>query len=85
MTLNIEEFGITADRGFLTPYNMDEVSLPEAFAPLLEAGKHLSDYMGAGRVRYFLDQLPEVEIEPYLESMEDAQLRMLMVHFSFIV
>lgn len=53
--LNISDYDITADRGFLTPYDMDKVTLPADFAPILRAGKHLSDYITAGRVQVFLD------------------------------
>lgn len=81
----IEDYDVTADRGFLTPYNMDEVTLPAIFAPIQEAGQKLSDYMSAGRVHVFLEQLPEIDIDPYLDEMDDAQLRLLMVHYSFIV
>ncbi|MCB9990161.1 MAG: indoleamine 2,3-dioxygenase [Rhodospirillales bacterium] len=85
MTLTIEDFDMTADRGFLTPHNMDEVSLPADFAPLLHAGKHLSDYMCAGQTHEYLNKLPEIDMDKHLDSLSDAQRRMLMVHFSFIV
>lgn len=83
--LNISDYDITADRGFLTPYDMDKVTLPADFAPILRAGKHLSDYITAGRVQVFLDQLPEIDMDKHLPHLDDAQLRMLMVHYSFIV
>ena len=85
MTFNIEDFDVTAARGFLAPYNMDEVVLPEDFAPILEAGRHLSDYMCASRTRHYLDLLPEIDMGKHLPSLDDAQRRMLMVHYSFIV
>lgn len=83
--LRIEDYDVTPDRGFLTPHNMDEVKLPADFSPLLEAGKHLSDYMETGRVQHFLKQIPEIDMKKHLPSLNDAQLRMLMVHYSFIV
>lgn len=83
--LRIEDFDITPERGFLTPHDMEEVTLPNVFAPILHAGKHLSDYMCAGRVRHFLDRLPEIDMAAQLPVLSDAQLRMLMVHYSFIV
>lgn len=84
-TFKIEDFDITADRGFLTPHDMGAVKLPADFTPVVEAGRKLSDYMSSGRVRHFLDRLPEVKIENHLGKLDDAQLRMLMVHYSFIV
>lgn len=85
MSLNIEDFDVTAERGFLTPHNMDEVTLPDDFAPLLEAGKNLAGYMSAGCVHDMLERLPEIDMDKHLGNLSDAQLRMLMVHFSFIV
>lgn len=84
-SFKIEDFDITADRGFLTPHDMSAVRLPADFAPLIEAGRKLSDYMTSGRVRRFLEKIPEIKIENHLGTLDDAQLRMLMVHYSFIV
>ncbi len=83
--MKIEDYDITAGRGFLTPYDMDKVKLPAAFAPLQEAGRHLSDYMHTGRLRHFLDLLPEADMAGLLPTLDDAQRRLLMVHYSFIV
>lgn len=83
--LDIKDYDITADRGFLTPYDMDTVTLPAVFDSVVEAGHRLSDYMTSGRVRHFLDKLPEIDIQPELEKLSDAQLRKLMVHYSFIM
>jgi indoleamine 2,3-dioxygenase len=82
--LNIKDYDITAERGFLTPYDMDTVRLPPVFRPVQEAGKKLSDYMTSGRVRHFLDKLPEIPVSA-IGKLNDAQLRLLMVHYSFIV
>lgn len=84
-SLRIEDFDVSADRGFLTPYDMDKVALPDVFAPVIEAGKMLSGYISSGRARHFLDQVPEVDMRAQLPKLDDAQLRKLMVHYSFIV
>ena len=77
--LKIETYDISAQRGFLTPYDMDRVKLPKVFAPIQEAGRRLSDYMTSGRVRHFLDKLPAVPVAA-IAKLNDAQLRLLMVH-----
>jgi indoleamine 2,3-dioxygenase len=82
--LKIEDYDISAARGFLTPYDMDAVKLPKVFAPIQEAGRRLSDYMTSGRVRHFLDKLPAIPVAA-IDKLNDAQLRLLMVHYSFIV
>ncbi len=83
--LNLKDFDITPERGFLTPHDMEAVKLPAAFDPILHAGKMLSAYISSGRVRHFLDKLPEIDLKAHLPKLGDAQLRMLMVHYSFIV
>lgn len=83
--LKIEDYDVTKDRGFLTPHDMGAVTLPEDFAPIVETGEKLSALMTSQRVRHFLNQLPLINMDKHLPSLSDAQLRMLMVHYSFIV
>ncbi len=83
--LKIEDYDVSADRGFLTPHNMDEIKLPAVFEPILEAGRKLSDYLTAGSVRPILNMLPEIDMDAELPKLNDAQMRMLMVHYSFIM
>ncbi len=83
--LNLEEFDITAARGFLTPYDMETVSLPAVFDPVTEAGAQLAGYMSSGRVQEILRRLPEIDMAAHLDDLDDAQLRLLMVRYSFIV
>lgn len=83
--MKLEDYDISAERGYLAPYEMGAVRLPEAFAPIVAAGRALSGYMTTGRCRYFLEQVPEIDMEAHLPALDDAQLRMLMVHYSFIV
>ncbi|MBU0800707.1 MAG: indoleamine 2,3-dioxygenase, partial [Alphaproteobacteria bacterium] len=83
--LKIEDYDISAERGYLAPYEMGDVKLPAVFAPIVEAGRMLSGFMTTGRCRYYLDQLPQIDMAAHLDGLDDAQLRMLMVHYSFIV
>jgi len=45
----------------------------------------LSGWMTSGRCRVFMDALPEIDMAKHLPHLDDAQLRILMVHYSFIV
>lgn len=81
----IEDYDVTAERGFLTPHDMETVTLPPEFAPVIEAGRMLSGYLTSGRVRHFLDNIPEIDMGRHLPALNDAQLRLLMVRYSFIV
>jgi len=83
--MRLENYDIAPDRGFLTPYDMDQIVLPEVFGPVQEAGRFLPGYMTSGRARVFLDEIPEIDMAAELKSLDDAQKRLLMVHYSFIV
>lgn len=83
--LKIEDFDVTAERGFLTPYDMDRVDLPPVFDPVVAMGARLSDLITAGTVHKILRQLPEIDMAAEIPKLSDAQLRRLMVHYSFII
>lgn len=85
MDLSLQDYGITRDRGFLTPYEMDEITLPDEFSPIIKAGSCLSSYITAGKTKVMLKKLPEVDMAKHADQLNDAQLRLLMVHYSFIV
>lgn len=85
LNLDIRDFDITAERGFLTPHDMESVTLPSVFQPIEEAGRRLTSLMSTGRVRHFLNQLPQVDMASALPKLSDAQLRLLMIRYSFIV
>ncbi|HEY0901708.1 MAG TPA: indoleamine 2,3-dioxygenase, partial [Micavibrio sp.] len=83
--LNLQDYDITPARGFLTPHDMDQVRLPPAFDAIVNARRMLSGWMTSGRCRTFMNQLPAIDMDAHLPHLSDAQLRMLMVHYSFIV
>lgn len=83
--LDLKEYDVTPDRGFLTPYDMGQVILPEAFHPIIDFAQKLPGYLPSGRVRFFVQGLPEIDMANLLPDLDDAQKRMLMVHYSFIV
>lgn len=83
--MRLEDYGMTAARGFLTPHDMGTVKLPEAFAPIVAAGKKLSDWLTADCARPMIERLPEIDMAAHLPKLDDAALRMLMVHYSFIM
>jgi indoleamine 2,3-dioxygenase len=83
--LKLEDYDISAARGYLAPYEMGDVTLPAVFAPIVLAGARLSGMMTSGRCRTFLRQVPEIDMAAHIDALSDAQLRLLMVHYSFIV
>lgn len=84
-TLNLHDYDVTPERGFLTPHDMAAVTLPDDFAPIVHARVMMPGWITSGRCRTFMNLLPQIDMDRHLPGLSDAQLRMLMVHYSFIV
>lgn len=50
--MKLEDFGLSAERGYLSSYEIDAVELPEGFDEMLDASAQLSDIMTTGRARH---------------------------------
>ena len=83
--MELENYGMSRERGYLSHYEIDEVTLPEGFAPIVAAGSDLSNLLTSGRVRHFLDRLPDPEISEWAQSAPEEEVRTAMVHYSFLV
>lgn len=83
--LRLEDYDVSASRGFLAAFEPDQITLPDALAPIVEAGAALPKRLLSGAVRSWMERLPEVEMAPLLADMSDAQARMAMVRYSFLV
>ena len=83
--MELKDYGMSRERGYLSHYEIDEITLPERFAPIVRAGGMLSDLLTSGRIRHFLDQLPDPGIEDWAVSAPEEEVRTAMVHYSFIV
>ena len=83
--LNLKDYDVTPERGFLTPHEMDRVTLPADFDAIVNARVMLSGWITSGRCQSCLKLLPEIDMDKHLPQLNDAQIRMLMVHYSFIM
>jgi len=83
--MELSDYGMSRSRGFLSPYEIDEIDLPTPFAPILAAAADLSALMTSGRVRHWLDALPEPDIAEWAQSAPEREVRTAMVHYSFLV
>lgn len=81
----LSHYGITAERGFLSEFEIDDIQLPDDFAPIVDAAQQLPDLLTTGRVRHWLKRLPLLDTDEFLSGASDAQIRVAMVHYSFIV
>lgn len=82
--LNLADYDMSPERGFLCRHNADDVTLGGELKAIADVAMALPDLLPTGRVRQLLrDRLPFVDLP--LTEMSDAEARMCMVHFSFMV
>jgi indoleamine 2,3-dioxygenase len=85
MTLHdLSYYGLSADRGFLSQHEIDEVALPAAFVEVEAAAALLPDLITTGRVRYWLDKVPTADIREFLRHAGAAELTVAMVRYCFL-
>jgi indoleamine 2,3-dioxygenase len=83
--MRLSDYGMSRERGFLSPYEIDDVFVPTWFDPVIETAERLGDLLSTGRVRHWLAQLPEPGIAKWAETAPDEQVRTMMVRYSFLV
>ncbi len=83
--MQLSDYGLTRERGYLSHHEIDEITLPDRFAGALQAAGNLSALLTTGRVRHFLDQLADPVLEDWAREAPDEEVRTAMVHYSFLV
>ncbi|MBX7515208.1 indoleamine 2,3-dioxygenase [Qipengyuania sp. GH38] len=83
--MELKDYGMSRERGYLSHYEIDEITLPEQFGPIVKAAGILSALLTSGRARHFLDALPDPEISAWVQTAPEEEVRTAMVHYSFLV
>ena len=83
--MQLKDYGLTRERGFLSAFEIDEITLPARFDPVVTAAERLSGLITSGRVRHWLDRLPDPAIADWATSAPEAEVRAAMVRYSFLV
>lgn len=83
--MQLSDYGLSRERGYLSHYEIDEISLPQDFDPVVNVAARLSDLLTTGRVRHWLDRLPDPDIAEWAQSAPEEEVRTAMVHYSFLV
>jgi len=83
--MELKDYGMSRERGFLSHYEIDSIALPGQFAPVLEAAGQLSALLTTGRIRHWLDALPDPGLEDWAREAPEEEVRTAMVHYSFLV
>jgi indoleamine 2,3-dioxygenase len=83
--MQLSDYGLSRNRGFLSHYEIDAIALPSQFAEVKQAANHLSDLLTSGRVRHWLEQLADPGLEDWAREAAEEEVRTAMVHYSFLV
>ncbi|MEP2989471.1 MAG: indoleamine 2,3-dioxygenase [Parasphingorhabdus sp.] len=83
--MKLSDYSMSASRGFLSHFEIVDIDLPDFFKPAVEAAQNLSGLMTSGRVRHWLEQIPELDLKDWARNAPDEQVRVAMVHYSFMV
>ncbi|MEL7537952.1 MAG: indoleamine 2,3-dioxygenase [Pseudomonadota bacterium] len=85
-SLALEHYDICADRGFLCRFDADRVELDGDLATARDVALNLPRWLPSGRVRSLLvRELPDTDLGDALATLSDAEARLAMVHYSFMV
>ncbi|MEE4174525.1 MAG: hypothetical protein V2I57_09780 [Xanthomonadales bacterium] len=82
--LRLGDFDISAERGFLSPFDPETVVLPDSLQPVRRTALDLPRILPSGRIRELLSRLPRVRTGA-LRDLDEPQRRMAMVHYAFLV
>lgn len=83
---SLQAYDICEHRGFLCKFDADQVDLPDELDAIRNTALSLPGLLPSGRVRAVLEaQLPDIAPETAFQSCGDAALRLMMVHYSFMV
>lgn len=77
-------YGMTAERGFLCPYDAPSVVLGGELAKARETALRLPEILPSGTVREVLGGMAVVSPQA-IAALDEVQARMAMVHYSFLV
>ena len=85
-SLNIEDYDMSAERGYLCRFNAEDVELTGEMRQVRDIALRLPQILPTGRVREILsNSLPKTDLSDFLASCTEAQARLAMVHYSFMV
>ncbi|MEQ1688809.1 MAG: indoleamine 2,3-dioxygenase, partial [Sphingopyxis sp.] len=83
--MQLEDYGMSASRGFLASFELPDVALPDIFAPVLAVADNLSALMTSGRVQHWLRAMPALDLADFAAHASEEQVRAAMVRYSFLV
>lgn len=84
--LPLENYDMSVERGYLCRFNADQIEFSDVMEHVSDVAMSLPQILPTGRVREILRaRLPETDLAAFLSNCSDAQARLAMVHYSFMV
>ena len=83
--MELKDYGLSRERGYLSHYEIDAITLPTRFDDIVDAGSRLTDLITSGRVRHWLAALPDPQLDDWATGAPEEEVRTAMVHYSFLV
>lgn len=78
-------YGISHDRGFLSPQDAQDVILPDLLEPVVTEAMDLPRLLVSGEVRRHISALPTLDLTDFCMTASLAEKRAAFVHYSFLV
>lgn len=83
--MKLADYGLSRERGYLANFDPAAVSLPDYLQPARTMALSLPQLIPTGRIRHFLEQLPLIDLTGFYKTGTEAQHRIAMLHYSFMV
>ncbi|MEE2922576.1 MAG: indoleamine 2,3-dioxygenase [Pseudomonadota bacterium] len=83
--MQLSDYGLSRERGFLSSFDPAGITLPQALQPIRETALALPRILPTGRVRAHLEALPALDLTDFLATASEAEQRIAMLHYSFMV
>lgn len=83
--MQLSDYGMSRTRGYLSHYEIDDMTLPSQFDGVKQAAGNLSGLLSTGRVRHWLGQLDDPGLGDWACEAAEEEVRTAMVHYSFLV
>jgi len=85
-TLNLTDYDMSQERGYLCRFEAQDVAFSGDMKAVQEIAMRLPQILPTGRVRDLLkSNLSEADHAEFLKTCTDAEARLAMVHYSFMV
>lgn len=85
LSLDLNNYGVSAERGFLATSDPQDITLPAQLQPVIDTAMNLPRTIVSGEVRRHIEAMPVLDLTDFCASASLGERRAAMVHYSFLV